>query len=229
MYGSPLDAILFECRYTIDYKMCRDMLKSPFTPALTANLVLMYISFAMLVFSGCFTVFAGIVTGYNLMFIMIGVLLFFVGLTRILYFPSVRGYLVFKKMSQGKGPFGCITRFDGEKVITEDETGDKRSYYYSNITAVLENEYRYNLLIDNRLLLCIPKNCFVYGDPAAFGGFIRSAAAQDKFSSRAIAVNNVMKCILITMCFILTVIDFIFLVGSFMPMDYPSVYTMLGL
>ncbi|MBP5207994.1 MAG: hypothetical protein J6330_06025, partial [Clostridia bacterium] len=65
--------------------------------------------------------------------------------------------------------------------------------------------------------------------PAAFGGFIRSAAAQDKFSSRAIAVNNVMKCILITMCFIITVIDFILLIGSFMPMDYPSVYTMLGL
>ena len=229
MYGSPLDAILFECRYTIDYKMCRDMLKSPFTPALTANLVLLYISFAMVMIAGSFTVFAGIVTGHNLTLIMFGLLMLLIGLTRILYFPSVRGYLLFRKTSHGNGPIGCITRFDGEKIVIEEDNGDKRSYYYTSVTAVLENEYRYNLLIDNRMILGIPKGCFVFGDPAAFGGFIRSVAALGKYSSKPIATNNVMKSIVIAICFILIVCDAIYLIGSFSPISYPAVYTLLGL
>lgn len=198
------NSIYYECMITVDADHMKKTLTSPVHQPMKTNITLNYIAFAVLtVLSATTLLVPSLIRNLSGMraFIPLGILALVLGIFQILKFPAVNGAIQFKRAAKGRKQFACRLRFDGEKVISDDETGDIRSYYYSNITGVYENDEAFNLLIDNAVLLRVPKTSFVFGDPVSFGGFIRSVYAPQKFSAKRF--NNVMLIIAIVVFFLL--------------------------
>ena len=214
------NSIYYECMITVDADHMKKTLTSPIHQPMKTNITLNYIAFAVLtVIGAAILLVPSLIRNLSGMraFIPSGILALVIGISQILRFPSVYGAIQFKRCAKGRKQFACRLRFDGEKVISDDETGDIRSYYYSNITGVYENDEAFNLLIDNAVLLRVPKTSFVFGDPVSFGGFIRSVYAPQKYSAKRVNTNNVMVIIAVVgFCLLFCFLLFLVLMDAFL-------------
>ena len=200
------NSIYYECMITVDADHMKKTLTSPVNQPMKTAIILNYIAFAVLtVFGAAILLVPALIRNLSGMraFIPSGILALILAIYQILKFPAVYGAIQFKRCAKGRKQFACRLRFDGEKIVSDDETGDIRSYYYSNITGVYENDEAFNLLIDNAVLLRVPKTSFVFGDPVSFGGFIRSVYAPQKYSAKRFNTGNVMVIIAIVVFFLL--------------------------
>lgn len=219
--------IFFECDYVFDRDHLTLMFKNTCSKLLKMTNVIKYISGPLLLICAAVIIALNAVSNLSsYTFIYLSGIYIFMALYDILTLPGVRARLMINKITNGRGSMRCRNTFDSDMMTLCDDTGKKTAYSYNYITDFGEDTEAFNMMLGRKAVLRIPKNSFIYGNPAQFSAFIREKMSKENKINVMALIGNIMAIVLICLALFLILMLFMSILSKFLgPIDFANLHS----